>query len=67
MVDHYILTNMFRTSITRSARNITLPTRSLHSSPVAFKTVTESVKDTADDVFGYSSVVLDRCTHPFLA
>lgn len=41
---------MYRTTIIRAARPLAIQSRTLHSTPVAFKTVTEKAKDMAETV-----------------
>lgn len=41
---------MYRTTITRATRSLAVPSRSLHSTPAAYKTVTEKAKEMADTV-----------------
>jgi len=41
---------MYRTTITRATRSLAIPSRTLHSTPVAYKTVTEKAKEMADTV-----------------
>lgn len=41
---------MYRVTVARASRSLVVPSRTLHSSPVAFKTATDKAKDVAHDV-----------------
>ncbi|CAG8577480.1 9621_t:CDS:2 [Acaulospora colombiana] len=41
---------MYRAAVARASRSLVVPSRTLHSSPLAFKTATDKAKDVAHDV-----------------